>query len=77
MGETTVDDKWRITMPADVRDRIRKGQPLRVEKDGDRIIIKSGVSAEQFERKLKGCVRSSKIPPEKLKEIWGVGHAHD
>ncbi|MFH1821114.1 MAG: AbrB/MazE/SpoVT family DNA-binding domain-containing protein [Methanobacteriota archaeon] len=77
MGETTVDDKWRITVPADVRDRIRKGQSLRVERDGDRIIIKPSVSAEKFEQGLKGCVRGSKIPPEKLKEIWGIRHAHD
>lgn len=77
MGETIVDDKWRITMPADVRDRIRKGQPLRVERDGDRIIIKPSVSVKKFEQELKGCVRGSKIPPEKLKEIWGTGHAHD
>ncbi len=77
MGEIVVDDKWRITMPADVRDGIRKGQSLRVERDGDRIIIKPSVSAEKFERELKGCVKGSKIPPEKLKEIWGIGHAHD
>jgi len=28
MGETTVDDKWRISMTADVRDRIHKEQSL-------------------------------------------------
>ncbi len=77
MGETTVDDKWRITVPPEVREGIRKGQTLQVEKEGERIIIKPGVDIEKFERELKGCIRGSKIPPEKLKEIWGIRHAHD
>lgn len=29
-----------------------------------------------FERELEGCIRGSKVPPEKLKEIWGISHAH-
>ncbi|MFQ6129843.1 MAG: AbrB/MazE/SpoVT family DNA-binding domain-containing protein [Candidatus Hadarchaeaceae archaeon] len=71
MGETTVDDKWRITVPLEVRKGFRKGQTLRVEREGERIIIKPSVDIEKFERELKGCIRGSKIPPEKLKEIWG------
>ncbi len=72
MGETTVDDKWRITVPLEVREGLRKGQTLQVEREGERIIIKLGVDIEKFERELKGCIRGSKIPPEKLKEIWGI-----
>lgn len=33
---------------------------------------KRAVAIEQFEAELKGCVKGSKIPPKKLKEIWGV-----
>jgi len=77
MGETRVDDKWRITVPPEVREGLRKGQTLQVEREGERIIIKSSVDIEKFERELKGCIRGSKIPPEKLKEIWGIRHAHD
>lgn len=77
MGETRVDDKWRITVPPEVRESLRKGQTLQVEREGERIIIKSSVDIEKFERELKGCIRGSKIPPEKLKEIWGIRHAHD
>ena len=77
MGETRVDDKWRITVPPDVREGLRKGQTLQVEREGGRIIIKSSVDIEKFERELKGCVRGSKIPAKKLKEIWGVSHDHD
>ena len=77
MGETAVDDKWRITVPPEVREGLRKGQILRVEREGERITIKPSVDIEKFERDLKGCIKSSKIPPEKLKEIWGIRHAHD
>jgi len=76
MGETTVDDKWRITVPPDAREGLRRGQTLHVRKEGERITIKPSIDIEKFERELKGCVRGSKIPPEKLKEIWGVRHAH-
>ena len=76
MGKTTLDDKWRITVPPEVRGGLRKGHTLQVEREGERIIIKPGVDIEKFERELKGCIRSSKIPPEKLKEIWGIRHAH-
>jgi hypothetical protein len=34
------------------------------------------VDIEKFERELKGCIKGSKIPPEKLEEIWGISHAH-
>jgi len=77
MGETTVDDKWRITVPPEVREGLRKGQTLQVEREGERIIIKASIDIEKFERELKGCIKGSKIPPEKLKEIWGIRHAHD
>jgi len=46
-----------------------------VEREGDRIIISPSISAEKFEQGLKGRVRGSKIPPEKLKEIWGIEYA--
>jgi len=77
VGETRVDDKWRITMPTDVREGLQKGQALRVQTEGGRIIIEPSADIERFERELKGCVRGSKIPAKKLKEIWGVRHYHD
>lgn len=76
MGQTTIDDKWRITIPPEIREIFRKGQALQVELKGGRIIIEPSTDIERFERELKGCVRGSKIPPEKLKEIWGIHHAH-
>ncbi len=77
MGETRVDDKWRITMPPDVREGLQKGQTLLVQMAGGRIIVEPSVDLGRFERELKGCVRGSKIPAKKLKEIWGVRHDHD
>ncbi|MDI6884310.1 MAG: hypothetical protein QMD00_04190, partial [Hadesarchaea archaeon] len=77
VGETRVDDKWRITVPPDAREGLKKGQVLRVQRVGDRIIIKPSVDIEKFERELKGCIKGSKIPPKRLKEIWGIHHVHD
>jgi len=64
-------------MPPEVREGLRKGQTLVVERQGERITIKPCADIEKFERELKACVKGSKIPPEKLKEIWGISHAHD
>ena len=72
VGETTIDDKWRITLPPDVREGLQRGQILRVQKEGERITITLGADIEKFERELKGCIKGSKVPAEKLKEIWGV-----
>ncbi len=77
VGETTIDDKWRITVPPDVREGLSKGQTLLVQREGDQITIEPSTDIEKFERELKGCIRGSKIPPKKLKEIWGIRHAHD
>jgi AbrB family looped-hinge helix DNA binding protein len=77
MGETTVDDKWRITIPPEAREGLKKGQTLVVQKEGDRITVEPSVDIEKFERELKGCVRGSKVPAKKLKEIWGISHDHD
>jgi len=72
MVETTVDDKWRITMPLEVREGLRKGQTLQVKREGECIIIKPSVDIEKFERELKGCIMGSKIHLEKLREIWDI-----
>ena len=77
VGETTVDDKWRITLPPDVREGIRKGEVLLVDRKDGRLFIRPRVDIERFERELKGCVKGSKMPADRLKEIWGIHHAHD
>ena len=77
VGEATLDDKWRVTMPPDVREGLQKGQSLKVQKEGDQITIVPSIDAEKFERELAGCVRGSKVPAKKLKESWGIVHDHD
>jgi bifunctional DNA-binding transcriptional regulator/antitoxin component of YhaV-PrlF toxin-antitoxin module len=76
VGETTVDVKWRIVIPPDIREGLQKGQAIRVQKEGGRITIRPSVDLEKFELELKGCVKGSKIPARKLKEIWGTSHDH-
>jgi len=77
VGETRVDDKWRITLPPDARGDIQRGQALFVQREGNQITIAPSTNIEEFKRELKGCVRGSKVPAKKLKEIWGVLHDHD
>ncbi len=76
MGETRVDDKWRITIPPDVREGLQRGQVLLVQRAGDQITIEPSADIKKFERELKGCVKGSKVPAERLKEIWGIRHDH-
>ncbi len=38
---------------------------------------KRAVAIKQFEAELEGCVKGSRIPPELLKEIWGIVHIRD
>jgi len=77
VGKTEIDDRWRITLPPDVREGLRRGQVLKLEREGRLVVLKPTVDVAMFKAELKGCVRGSKIPPERLKEIWGIGHAHD
>lgn len=77
MGKTVIDDRWRVTLPPDVREGLRRGQVLKFEREGEVVVLKPTVDVKTFKAELKGCVRGSKIPPERLKEIWGIRHAHD
>ena len=77
MRESKVDDKWRIAIPSEVREGLRKGQVLLVERDGECITIKPCVDIGKFEWELKGCIKGSRMSHGKLKEMWGTSHVHD
>jgi bifunctional DNA-binding transcriptional regulator/antitoxin component of YhaV-PrlF toxin-antitoxin module len=76
VGKTEIDDRWRITLPPDVREGLRRGQVVELEREGKLVVLKPTVDVGTFEAELEGCVRGSKVPPERLKEIWGIEHAH-
>lgn len=71
MGEVTVEDRGRIVIPKDVREKlgIRGGEKMRVEeRDGDVVI--SPVKSRSSLKELRGVVKDSEIEPSKVKEIW-------
>jgi AbrB family looped-hinge helix DNA binding protein len=78
MGEAVIDERGRIVIPNEIREelKLRPEQKLRISTKGRDLVLSPEVGAEEFISQLKGCVRSSKVKPEDLKAIWGVGHAH-
>ncbi|HID91200.1 TPA: AbrB/MazE/SpoVT family DNA-binding domain-containing protein [Candidatus Bathyarchaeota archaeon] len=78
MGETVIDGRGRVVIPKEIRGKLglRANQRLLIDIRGDEIVLKPAVSVEEFFAELRGCIRSSRVRPERLKEIWGVGHAH-
>ncbi len=78
MGETEIDERGRIVIPNEIRAELglRPEQKLRISTKGKELVLSPEVDAEEFISQLEGCVRGSKVKPEDLKEIWGVGHPH-
>ncbi|NHJ01869.1 MAG: AbrB/MazE/SpoVT family DNA-binding domain-containing protein [Candidatus Heimdallarchaeota archaeon] len=75
MGVIEIDDRGRITIPKEERERLglTPGQKAIIrEKDGA-LIIKRFISPEKFISELKACitVEAHKIDPLELKTIWG------
>lgn len=67
-----MEDRGRVIIPKDIRDRIgiRGGEKMEVEeKDGEVVLrpVKSGESLKE----LKGIVKDSEIDPMEAKDIWG------
>jgi len=71
MVKTTIEERGRILIPKEIRDRLdlRGGEVVQVEADGDRIVITRQKNTEDFEE-LKGCVEESEIDPLDVKNIW-------
>ena len=71
MGEVTVEDRGRIVIPKDIREKlgIRGGEKMRVEeRDGDVVI--SPVNSRSSLKELRGVIRDSETEPSEIKEIW-------
>ncbi|RLI09082.1 hypothetical protein DRO42_05190 [Candidatus Bathyarchaeota archaeon] len=74
MEEVTVDDRGRILIPKEIRDRLglKPGSGARLEVERGRLIITPPLSPEEFIRSMEGCIKEGKptIDPLKLKELW-------
>jgi AbrB family looped-hinge helix DNA binding protein len=78
MGEAVIDERGRIVIPNEIRAelKLRPGQKLRISTKGNELVLSPEVGVDEFISGLKGCVHGSRIKPEDLKAIWGVGHPH-
>ena len=78
MGEAVIDERGRIVIPNEIRNelKLRPDQKLRITTKGEELVLSPEVGVEDFVSGLRGCVRGSKVRPDQLKEIWGVGHPH-
>ncbi len=78
MGEAVIDERGRIVIPNEIRAelKLRPEQRLRISTKGKELVLSPEVGVDEFISGLKGCIHGSKIKPEDLKAIWGVGHPH-
>jgi AbrB family looped-hinge helix DNA binding protein len=78
MGEAVIDERGRIVIPNEIRAelKLRPDQRLRISTKGKELLLSPEIGVDEFISGLRGCVHGSKIRPEELKAIWGVGHPH-
>ena len=72
--EVTVDDKGRILIPKETREKIglRTGGKARLKVEKERIVIMPPISPEDFIREMEGCIKEGTpaIEPLDLKKMW-------
>jgi len=76
MGKVALDDRGRLTIPANIREKLslKSGDKLTVKIDSDMsIILRKSPSLEELEKELIGCITvpsSEDITVESIKGIW-------
>jgi len=72
--EITVDDKGRILIPKEAREKVglQVGGKARLRVDKEKIVIMPPVSPEEFIKEMEGCIKEGTptINPLDLKEMW-------
>lgn len=72
--EVTVDNKGRVLIPKEVRDKVglQAGGKARLKIEKESIIIMPPISPEEFIEEMEGCIREGTpaIDPLKLKKMW-------
>jgi AbrB family looped-hinge helix DNA binding protein len=72
--EVTVDNKGRVLIPKEVRDKVglRPGGKARLKIEKENIVIMPPISPEEFIKEMEGCIREGNptIDPLKLKKMW-------
>ena len=76
MGKIELDDRGRITIPANIREKLglKSGDKISLRIDSDKsITLRKAPSLNELEKELIGCITvpsSEKITVESIKGIW-------
>ncbi len=73
MGKNVVDERGRITIPKELRDKagFKPGDSVRITPTKDGVLITKAVDLNVFMEELRGCITvEGDLDPLKLKEIW-------
>ncbi|MHA1771724.1 MAG: AbrB/MazE/SpoVT family DNA-binding domain-containing protein [Candidatus Thorarchaeota archaeon] len=73
MGTERIDERGRITIPKDVRDKVglKAGDSIIISAKGDKVILTKAVDVKTFIKELRGCITiKGDIDPLDLKRIW-------
>jgi AbrB family looped-hinge helix DNA binding protein len=73
MGRTAIDERGRVTIPKDARQKagLHSGDRLRVQATKGRLTLEKQVDLETFIQELRGCITiKGDLDPLRLKEIW-------
>lgn len=72
--EVIVDDKGRILIPKEARDKIglQTGSKARIKVEKEKIIIMPPVQPEEFIKEMEGCIKEGAptMNPLELKKMW-------
>ena len=72
---TEVDDRGRITIPKEERERlgIKPGSKVQLRREERGLVIEKSTTQKELIKELKGCIKvptEEKITPESIKTIW-------
>ena len=72
MFKVVLDREGGVKIPREILDELslRPGQVLVLEISHKGLLLKPSVGVEEFILELRGCVKSSRVKPAKLKHIW-------
>lgn len=73
MGESKVDERGRVTIPKEVREKagLKPGDHVQVFAMDGGVNIQKTIDLEEFIKELGGCITvEGDLDPLKLKEIW-------
>ncbi|MDF1541313.1 MAG: AbrB/MazE/SpoVT family DNA-binding domain-containing protein [Candidatus Thorarchaeota archaeon] len=73
MGKSEVDERGRITIPKELRDKLgfKSGDSVRLTATKDGVTIEKAINLSFFIEELRGCITiEGDLDPLKLKEIW-------